>query len=102
MVPFHITSSGRLRAFLRVLESIFPSPRASGLDCGGGYISAEEWQDIQPTLKPLFANAVLLGMPLTEQHHFCTSELSSAGDTILSYLGDTEYTEWCFLLVRPV
>lgn len=65
------------------LESIFPSPRASGLDCGGSCISAE-WRDVQPTLKALLTNAVLLGMPLTQQHHFHTSKLS--------YLGDTGYT----------
>lgn len=47
----------------------------------------------------LFANAVLLGMPLTERHHFCTSKLSSARDAILGYLGDTEYTACCFLLL---
>lgn len=84
---------------LRVLESIFPSPRASGLNCGGSCISVEEWQDVQPTLETLFANTILLGTPLTEQHHFCTSKLSRARDTILGYLGDTE---WCFLPVHPV
>jgi len=102
MVPFHIASSGRLRAFLKVLESIFPSPRSSMLDHGDGCISAEEQHDTQPTLKALFANAVLLGMPLTEQHHFCAKKLSSARVTVLGCLGNTEYTEWCFLLVCPV
>lgn len=82
MVPFHIASSGRLHAFLNVLVSIFPSSRASRLDCGGGCISAEEKQDVQPTLKALFANAVLLGMSLIGQHHFCTSKLNSDRDTI--------------------
>lgn len=80
----------------------FSLPQSKRARLWGWLHSAEEWQDVQPTLKAFSANAVLLGMPLTEQHHFCTSKLSSAGDTVLGYLGDTEYTEWCFLLVRPV
>lgn len=82
MVPFHIASSGRLRAFLNGLESIFPSSRASRQDCGGGCISVEEKQDVQPKLKALFASAVLLGMSVIGPHHFCTSKLSSDRDTI--------------------